>query len=371
MVASESVPTSRQTPAHSTPSHVRIGPISALPSILVELGVPPQPVFEKAGVELRTFGNPDTRIAFESLGRLLVESVAASGREDVALLTGARFALEDLGALGHLMRHSATVADALQALLLHLNLFDRGAVPLLLELEPANVLLGYSVHCHGVPGVAHVYDGAVAISFRLLSELCGPQWRPSRVQFSHQQPRDAGPYRQLFGTPVEFNADVSGIAFASAWLRQPIAGASPERRKVVAADLQQCWNQGDLNFTDQVRAALPQLILSGSASAGAVADLYGIHERTLRKRLGASKEPFRHLIGQARFELAQQLLENTHLPMAQLALALHYATPAVFSRAFRAWSNMSPTDWRARSHISANSGGIPASTGHQSLSNQK
>ena len=369
MVASESVPTSRQTPAHSTPSHVRIGPISALPSILVELGVPPQPVFEKAGVELRTFGNPDTRIAFESLGRLLVESVAASGREDVALLTGARFALQDLDALGQLMRHSATVGDALQALLLHLNLYDRGAAPLLLELEPDNVLLGYSVYRNGVPGIALVYDAAVAIAYRLLGELCGPQWKSSRVQFSHRQPGDAGPYRRLFGRQVEFNTDVSGIVFASSWLGEPIAGANADMRRLLAATLQRQWNEGASNFPDQVRAALPQLILSGSATAEAVADLYGIHERTLRKRLGASKAQFRHLIGQARFELAQQLLANTHLPMAQVALALHYATPAVFSRAFRAWANMSPTDWRAQNQLSANSGD-PASTGHQALSNQ-
>lgn len=370
-MASASVHTSRQSPAHSSPGHVRIGPVSALPSILAELGVPPRPVFEKAGVALRTFGNPDARIAFDALGRLLVESVAASRREDVPLLTGARFELHDLGALGQLMRHSATVGDALQALLLHLNLYDRGAAPLLLELEPANVLLGYSVYRNRIPGIALVYDTAVTIGHRLLSELCGPQWKASRVQFSHRQPGDAGPYRRLFGTQVEFNADVSGIVFASSWLGEPIAGANADMRRLLAATLQRHWNEGASNFPDQVRAALPQLILSGSATAEAVAGLYGIHERTLRKRLGASKAQFRQLIGQARFELAQQLLENTHLPMAQVALALHYATPAVFSRAFRAWANMSPTDWRARSHISANSGRHPSSTGHPSLSNQK
>jgi AraC-like DNA-binding protein len=54
------------------------------------------------------------------------------------------------------------------------------------------------------------------------------------------------------------------------------------------------------------------------------------------------------LISQTRFELAKQLLENTKVPLSEIASALHYADAAVFSRAFRGWSNTSPREWRAQ-----------------------
>jgi AraC-like DNA-binding protein len=90
------------------------------------------------------------------------------------------------------------------------------------------------------------------------------------------------------------------------------------------------------------------MVLSGTSSAESVALLFGIHERTLRKRLTAEGTNLQQLVSQARFELAKQLLENTQLPISEIAAALHFADAAVFSRAFRSWSKTSPREWRAR-----------------------
>jgi AraC-like DNA-binding protein len=59
------------------------------------------------------------------------------------------------------------------------------------------------------------------------------------------------------------------------------------------------------------------------------------------------------LVSQTRFELAKQLLENTELPLSEIASALRYADATVFSRAFRSWSKTSPREWRARSDCKA------------------
>jgi AraC-like DNA-binding protein len=91
------------------------------------------------------------------------------------------------------------------------------------------------------------------------------------------------------------------------------------------------------------------MVPSGTSSADNVALLFGINERTLRKRLTAEGTSFQQLVSQTRFELAKQLLENTRLPLSEIAAALHFADAAVFSRAFRSWSVTSPSEWRARS----------------------
>jgi AraC-like DNA-binding protein len=90
------------------------------------------------------------------------------------------------------------------------------------------------------------------------------------------------------------------------------------------------------------------MVLSGTSSAESVALLFGIHERTLRKRLATEGTSLQQLVSQTRYELAKQLLENTQLPISEIASALHFADAAVFSRAFRNWSKTSPSDWRAR-----------------------
>jgi AraC-like DNA-binding protein len=211
------------------------------------------------------------------------------------------------------------------------------------------MLLGYSIYRHGTPGTPHLYDAAIAIGYRVLKAICGVQWKAVHVQFSHDQPKDPRPYRRLFGPNTRFNAEVSGIVFASSWLDQTIPGADPQRRDLVMGAIQQAQASSTMNFADIVRAALHQMVLSGTSSADNVALLCGIHARTLRKRLTAEGTSFQQLVGRTRFELAKQLLENTQLPISEIASALHFADAAVFSRAFRKWSMTSPRDWRARS----------------------
>jgi AraC-like DNA-binding protein len=327
---------------------VRIGPVAAIPDVLRKLGVTPSLPFVRAGVPLATFRNPENRIAFDALGRLFSECSALTGCGHFGLLVGEGFQLDGLDAIGYLMRNSPTVGEALRALLLHLYLHDRGAVPILINLEASHVLLGYSIYRHGTPGAAHLYDVAIAIGYRALKEICGAPWKPLRVQFSHAQPKDSRPYRRLFGPQVRFDAEVSGIAFEASWLDHAIAGADPNLRELVMQAIQQTQANSTMSFADAVRGALHQMVLSGTSSAGNVAFLFGMHERTLRKRLTAERTSLQQLVSQTRFELAKQLLVNTELPLSEIASALRYADAAVFSRAFRSWSKTSPREWRIR-----------------------
>lgn len=328
---------------------VRIGPVAAIPAVLSELGHVPRRAFMRAGVPMRAFNDPDSRISFDALGHLFAESANLAGRDDIGLLVGKRFRMRDLGTLGELMCNVPTVGEALRALMLHLHLYDRGAVPVLLKLEPSTLLLGYSIYRHDVPGMANVYDVAVAIGFRILADLCGPGWEPLRVQFSHSRPRSLTTYHRLFGTNVQFDAEVSGIAFSASWAEQPVAGADPLLCRQVAAAIARDHAMRGATFADEVCAVLHQMILGGSSSAAKVASLFDIHERTLRKRLAAEGANFQVLVSQTRFELAKQLLENTRLPLGEISAALGFSNPAVFSRAFRTWANITPRQWRAQS----------------------
>jgi len=141
---------------------------------------------------------------------------------------------------------------------------------------------------------------------------------------------------------------VSGIVFEASWLDHAIAGADPNLRELVMQAINQTGANSTMSFVDVVRGALHQMVLSGASSAENVALLFGMHERTLRKRLTAERTSLQQLVSQTRFELAKQLLENTELPLSEIASALRYADAAVFSRAFRSWSKTSPREWRAR-----------------------
>jgi AraC-like DNA-binding protein len=333
--------------AASRAGDIRIGPILAIPAVLAARRVKPEHAFSRAGVDLGLFRDPDNRVSLEAVGRLLDACAALTGCDHFGLLVGERFDLTGLGPIGELMRCSATVGDALRALLRHLQLHDRGAAPLLLSVGKSTTILGYSVLRHGVPGTNHIYDAAIAIAYKILRTLCGPSFAALQVKFSYSCPQSAAAHKQLFRCDLSFDADLSGVVMDAASLTRPLDGADTKLRNQLETAIREADASGPMTFGERLEAGLHQLVLSGDASAEAICRQFAISERTLRRRLAAENKGLQQFINQTRYELARQLLSNTNLSVSNIAAALHYADPNVFSRAFRNWAGSSPRQWRA------------------------
>ncbi|HQR25146.1 MAG TPA: AraC family transcriptional regulator [Steroidobacteraceae bacterium] len=327
---------------------VRIGPVSAIPNVLAEFGIAPGRVLARAGLRASAFDLPETYIPFDVLGRLLWDCARRSRCDHFGLLVGERFTLSNLGALGHSMRNCPTVGDALHELFVDLHLYDRGAVAVLVDLDSSSALLGYSVRQHATAGVTQIYDAATAIGYRVLQELCGRRWTPQYVQLAHSLHGGRAAYRRLFGGRLRFDGEVSGIVFARTWLDAPIKGADPLLHRLIRTAMQPANAGADTGFAERVRHSMHQMLPKGRYAATDVARAFGIHERTVRKRLAGERTSLHRIVAETRFELSQLLLEHTELPMTEIAAFLRFADPAVFSRAFRRWASVSPSEWRAR-----------------------
>jgi AraC-like DNA-binding protein len=77
-----------------------------------------------------------------------------------------------------------------------------------------------------------------------------------------------------------------------------------------------------------------------------VAALFGLHSRTLNRRLRSEGKSFKTLLDETRHRVARQLLRDTQLPLQEMAITLGYADATAFIRAFRRWSGVSPKAWR-------------------------
>jgi AraC-like DNA-binding protein len=303
-------------------------------------------VAAEVGIDLGLFEDPDNSIPFVAIGRLLQECVARSGCPHYGLLVGERSAASSLGVVSDLMRHSPDVATALRNLVLYLQLQDRGAVPTL-EVQGETVLLGYAVYQKGVVATDQIYDAAIAIGFNILRSLCGPRFRPSEVLLRRAEPVDREPYRRLFNAPVRFDSYQSALVFPKTWLDRPVSGADPHQYRTLDAAAKALMERLDVDFVDQLHRVLHGLVITGWGSVEQAAFLFGMHRRTLNRRLAAQGTSFRALLQEVRFEIAQQLLRDTRIPVADVAEALGYAAAGAFTRAFQRWSGQSPTAWRA------------------------
>lgn len=325
---------------------MRIGPITQIREILREFGVDPGPVLKKAGVAERLLENPDNRVDFDVIARLSQEGVAATNCTHFGLAFGQHFSPATMGLVFQLARNSASLGAGLHALALHLHVHDRGGVAYLLRTGPGEVGMAYGIYHRADHDVAPVYDAATAILFALLRALGGARWRPLRVTLPRRKPARIGPYRRYFGVPVVFDAEHASVVFAERWLDAPIPGADPTVRAAIERRIQAQDAARALTFSEKVRRALRSMILTGRASAEQVSLLFAMSRRTLHRQLSAEGTSLHLLANEIRFEVARQLLNESDMPAGEIAAVLRYADASAFSRAFRAWSGLSPREWR-------------------------
>ncbi len=100
------------------------------------------------------------------------------------------------------------------------------------------------------------------------------------------------------------------------------------------------------SFVGGVRGLLRKSLKTQQHSITDIASQFGMHERTLSRRLLEEGTTFRNELKDIRYEVARQLLADTTIPLSQAATALGYADPTAFSRAFKQWSGNSPAEWR-------------------------
>ena len=199
---------------------VRVASLASVPALLRDMGAHPIRVFKSAGLDPRVFKDSENRITLVAAGRLLEACVQSTGCAHFGLLVGKQGGVTSLGLIGELMRHSPTVDAALRSLLLHMHLRTRGGVPTR-TVEGEWATLGYAIYQRGMPGSAQAHDVAIAIAFNIMRTLCGVEWLPSEVQFSHAEPKDLTSYRRFFRAPLRFDAERTMLAVSYTHLTLP------------------------------------------------------------------------------------------------------------------------------------------------------
>ena len=334
-----------------TEGAVRLAPLLGLPRLIADHGLDPAAVIREVGCDPALFSNPENTIDFAAIGRLLAHTAAVTGQPYPGLALGRRQGVGVLGVLGEALRFAPDLGTALRALMLHFHLHDRGAVPSLWE-SNGNAMFGYTLYCPATTGTVHIYDTAMVIARNVLSELAGKDWKITEVHLFRDPPEQVQPFRRSFRAPLRFGAEHSAIVFPSTDLTRPLPRADAAAYAQAVGELEALEGSSDVNLLkSRVRRLLHRMLITGSGPAGIdlkqVSALFAAHPRTLNRRLRAEGTTFNMLLADARYEVARQLLRDTRLQVAEIAFVLGYAESASFNHAFRRWSGVTATAWRA------------------------
>ena len=196
----------------------------------------------------------------------------------------------------------------------------------------------------------HQIESVLAAVVVFARWVTGSALRPQRVQLSQARIGPLAGYREVFQCPVDFEQAFSGVLLANAQLDAPLPQANAQlaqaHHQQAAARLAALSRQDGLEQTLRMWIASQ---LQGQAPARAqAARALGLSERTLARRMRAEGLSYSALLDGVRRDAALQAVAQTTRALSDIALALGYAEPSVFTRAFRRWTGATPGQWRGR-----------------------
>ena len=206
------------------------------------------------------------------------------------------------------------------------------------------------VYDHG-RGDAEIGWPMADFTLSIIIDMCrtnaGERLVPRRVCLRRPQPADAAPYLAFFGGEVLF-----GQKEDSFLLDEATADAIlPTANRVMAATFDEilAGQLSELVADDLVtrcRSYLLHHLTSGEPSEAELAAAMGLSRRGMQRRLSEHGWSYKRVVDDTRTELAKRYIADPRKSLTEIAFLLGFSEQSAFSRAFRRWLGVSPSEYR-------------------------
>ena len=189
----------------------------------------------------------------------------------------------------------------------------------------------------------------IGIHISLMRDVMGAAFIPDRINLAYPEAHDFGLAADQIGCRLSFASRTNQIMFRSAWLDQVASLGNKTTFPAVVALCDDLLNdlESRIGIAGTIRAHLLRNITNPPTLA-AIAKLLEVSDRSLRRQLRERGISFRGLLDELRMQIALKYLRTTKLANEDIALALGFSDATNFRRAFRRWTNKSPSEIRAK-----------------------
>lgn len=185
---------------------------------------------------------------------------------------------------------------------------------------------------------------------RLLGWLIGEEIAEARAGLRYPPLLSQLAVAYLMPYPVEHGAAESHLLFPARYLDRPVARSHHELEAMLAHfpfDTEEPHSK-EAPLSERIGHLFAAMLAGGEAlcTTSELARQFSISPATLKRRLGAEGASLSHLKAAARRDLAERLLGDPRLSIAEVGRRTHFSDAGAFRRAFRQWTGRAPSAWR-------------------------
>jgi len=312
----------------------------------------------KAGLDQDILNEPTGRCRFEQGVALWHCAVAATGDPAFGLKVASHIKHTSFYALSYGLSASSTLKEAFERLQLYCHVVSDAV-------EYQFVRSGGEYHfvIHAADGVPHEsIDAALASCLRMCRSFVGHGYSPLRIELRRPRPARIEEFEKILRAPLYFECTRNCMVFDCESIERVLDGANPElARQNDAIALQYLARIERGNIQARVREVLMRRLECGEPSQEEVAAFLGTSARTLQRRLGESGCTYMELLDRTRHSMALTYLSAPENSLSDVTWLLGFSGCSSFTRAFRRWTGLSPSAWRAQG---MGASAQPASSGY-------
>jgi len=307
-------------------------------------GVDSKRIFLAMGIPLGVATDPMTRLPVATMTKLYRACVDVTNNPYFGLTVAKHIHLTHLHALGYSLAASGTLLDFCRRLERYFRLVSQVA-----KVHVSQVDDQVQFRCdHLLELCYETEDAFFGFLIRTMRLLYKQELKPVRMEFCRPMPHEGGgPYEALFRSPVLFGQASSLMVFNKADMVYPLSGSCPELAQVNDNIIISYLARLDKNdVITGVTQKIIEFLPDGDCTRDRVADALHMSPTKLQLKLSQRGTHFQQLLDDTRKELAYSYLSQASRPVTEITFLLGFSDTSNFTRAFKRWTGLSPTDFR-------------------------
>jgi AraC-like DNA-binding protein len=320
--------------------------LGALWKQLEGYGIDPDPVFRDQGIDPEILFDPGARIPLERYQALDIRAQDLSG-DPYFGLKGARYARPaHLGALGFAWLASSSLRTAFERLSRYSRVIQD---QLRVDLETDDPFLRVRIDAR-IPLLRAPIreDGQLSVLLKFCRTIAGEEFSPAKVCFMQPEPANTAFHYELFRCPIEFGSDATRLVIRAEDADRRLTGSNEElaglNEHIVVKYLA---HREKSDIVNRTRAAIIDGLAEGGVSEPTVAETLFMTPRNLHRKLAQHNTSFSQLLTETRKELALQYIHDRSKTLTEISYLLGFSEASSFSRAFKNWTGVPPSEARA------------------------
>ena len=317
--------------------------IRPLWTLIESYGHDPAAIFESCGIEPALLGRSNARLPTEACRAAWLRASTLIQDPAFCVKFGENWRPAMFGSLGYAWLSSTTLRRALNRMAEYCDMLEENSTVQVFETDAdaVRVVMSERDKTLDVPALD---DSKLSAVVRLCRLSCGENFSPAEVTFTHSPPPVTSAYFAYFRCPVHFDADSNSLLIPLSVVDAPLPGGNEIIATMIDREIVRYLADLDRSkVVERVQAAISERLPSGRVTSESVASELHISNRTLGRQLRAEGTTFREVLDRTRRTLAEAYLADDQ-SITQIAFSLGFSDQASFTRAYKRWTGIAPSD---------------------------